>query len=98
MITRIVKLSFKEEHIEDFKAIFEESKQKIISHKGCLKAEMLQDISTKTIFFTYSWWESEADLNKYRNSGLFAGVWAKTKVLFNDKPMAWSTEKLNEAL
>tara|TARA_B110000977_G_C11038501_1_gene477994 strand:+ start:196 stop:492 length:297 start_codon:yes stop_codon:yes gene_type:complete len=98
MITRIVKLSFKEQHIEEFKAIFEESKQKIISQEGCLKAEMLQDISAKNVFFTYSWWESEEDLNKYRNSELFAGVWAKTKILFNDKPIAWSTKKLNEAL
>ena len=98
MITRIVKLSFKEEHIEEFQAIFEESKQKIISQKGCLKVEMLQDISAKNIFFTYSWWVSEEDLNNYRNSVLFAGVWAQTKILFNDKPMAWSTKNLNEAL
>tara|TARA_B110000438_G_C15203685_1_gene389827 strand:- start:47 stop:343 length:297 start_codon:yes stop_codon:yes gene_type:complete len=98
MITRIVKLSFKEEHIEEFQAIFEESKQKIISQKGCRKVEMLQDVSAKNIFFTYSWWESEEDLNNYRNSVLFAGVWAQTKILFNDKPMAWSTKKLNEAL
>ena len=98
MITRIVKLSFKEEYISDFKTIFEESKQKILSQKGCLKAEMLQDVNSKNIFFTYSWWETEQDLNNYRNSELFKGVWAKTKILFNDKPQAWSTLKLNEAL
>ena len=33
MITRIVKLSFKDEHIAELKAIFKESKQKIISQK-----------------------------------------------------------------
>ena len=98
MITRIVKLSFKDEFISNFKTIFEESKQKILSQKGCLKAEMLQDVNSKNIFFTYSWWETEQDLNNYRNSELFKGVWAKTKILFNDKPQAWSTLKLNEAL
>ena len=98
MITRIVKLSFKDEFISEFKTIFEESKQKILSQNGCLKAEMLQDVNAKNIFFTYSWWETEQDLNNYRNSELFKGVWAKTKILFNDKPQAWSTLKLNEAL
>lgn len=98
MIIRIVKLSFHQEHISTFKAIFEESKQKILSQNGCRKVEMLQDVNTKNVFFTYSWWNSEADLNKYRQSELFEGVWAKTKILFNDRPMAWSTEKINEAL
>ena len=33
------------------------------------------------------------DLENYRNSALFKNVWAKTKVLFNDKPQAWSVNK-----
>jgi heme-degrading monooxygenase HmoA len=44
--------------------------------------------------FTVSIWESEDDLNAYRNSELFENTWAKTKVLFNDKPEAWSLEFL----
>jgi quinol monooxygenase YgiN len=97
MITRIVKLDFKTEHIQEFKSLFEESKEKIISQKGCEKLEMLQDVNTKNIFFTYSLWASEEDLNNYRTSPLFAGIWSKTKVLFNEKPMAWSTKKQSEA-
>mgnify|MGYP001596073546 FL=1 len=97
MIIRIVKLSFHAEHISAFKTIFEESKQKILAQKGCHRVEMLQDVNEKNIFFTYSWWDSEDDLNKYRQSELFEGVWNKTKILFNDKPKAWSTEKINEA-
>lgn len=97
MITRIVKLDFKTEHIQEFKSLFEESKEKIISQKGCEKVEMLQDVNTKNIFFTYSLWASEEDLNNYRTSALFAGIWSKTKVLFNEKPMAWSTKKKSEA-
>ncbi|MDB2442905.1 hypothetical protein N9W40_02310 [Flavobacteriales bacterium] len=61
------------------------------------KVEMLQDVNTKNIFFTYSLWASEEDLNNYRTSALFAGIWSKTKVLFNEKPMAWSTKKQSEA-
>ncbi|MFT5673230.1 MAG: hypothetical protein ACI9JT_001876, partial [Polaribacter sp.] len=33
------------------------------------------------------------DLENYRNTDLFKDVWAKTKVFFNDKPLAWSVDK-----
>ncbi len=46
--------------------------------------------------FTYSYWESEAHLNTYRHSDLFRETWAKTKVLFADKPEAWSIEVSDE--
>jgi hypothetical protein len=98
MMIRIVKLSFHQEHIETFKAIFADSKEKIVAMKGCHKVELLQDINNLNQFFTYSWWDSQEDLNAYRESELFKGVWQSTKILFNDKPYAWSTKKINEAL
>ncbi len=45
------------------------------------------------VLFTYSHWESEAALETYRHSELFAEVWAATKVLFNAKPEAWSVQR-----
>ena len=30
----------------------------------------------------------------YRNSELFKSIWAETKVFFNDKPLAWSVDKV----
>ena len=98
MIIRIVKLSFHPEYISDFKTIFEENKHKIISQKGCNRLKMLKDINDVNVIFTYSWWDSEKDLNNYRNSELFKDVWSKTKILFNNKPEAWSTKKINEVL
>ena len=98
MIIRIVKLSFQAESISNFKTIFEENKQKIISQKGCNRIEMLEDINDLNVIFTYSWWDSEGDLNNYRNSELFKDVWSKTKILFSKKPEAWSTKKINEVL
>ena len=45
---------------------------------------------------TYSHWESEEALNKYRDSELFKSVWSFTKALFAEKPQAFSTKKLQE--
>jgi len=33
-------------------------------------------------------------LEAYRQSELFKNVWSKTKPLFNDKPQAWSVDKI----
>lgn len=94
MIKRIVKMSFKPENIEDFKHIFKTNWQKIKGFEGCSHVELLQDEHNPTIFFTYSLWQSENHLNAYRHSELFEKVWGATKMLFNDKPQAWSVREV----
>lgn len=94
MFVRIVKLSFAEENIDVFKANFETVKYKIRAFEGCQLLELYQDKHNSSIFFTYSYWNTEEDLEHYRNSELFKGVWAKTKPLFNAKPEAWSVDKI----
>ena len=93
MLIRIVKLTFKQENISSFEAIFEETKEKIINFKGCSHIELYQDMHDPTILFTYSHWENEAALERYRSSDFFKTVWSKTKALFQDKPEAWSVTK-----
>ena len=93
MFVRIVKMSFHSKHIPAFQEIFEEKKDFIRGAKGCNLLELYQDKTNPEIFFTYSYWEQEQDLENYRNSDLFKNVWAKTKVLFNDRPLAWSVDK-----
>lgn len=96
MITRIVKLSFHLENISAFKTIFEANKTKISMQKGCMQLEAFQDIENPRIFFTHSKWNSEKDLNAYRNSELFEEIWKETKKLFNDKPNVWTTKTLKD--
>jgi quinol monooxygenase YgiN len=91
MIKRLVKLTFRTDKTEDFKEIFNNSKKFIRNTEGCLHLELLNDIAHPHIFFTLSFWENEAALEGYRQSDLFKTTWAKTKVLFADKPEAWST-------
>jgi heme-degrading monooxygenase HmoA len=92
MIKRLVKLTFQADKIADFKQIFESSKDHIRAMRGCLHLELLQDRNRPNILFTLSFWENEADLEHYRHSDLFKTTWAKTKILFADKPEAWTTE------
>ena len=94
MIKRIVKMSFQPDKVEEFKTIFKTNWKFIAGFKGCSHVELLQDKIHPNIFFTYSIWENENDLNAYRDSELFEKVWGSTKVLFNDKPQAWSFDEL----
>ncbi|MFI0491505.1 putative quinol monooxygenase [Flavobacterium sp.] len=94
MFVRIVKMSFHEENIPAFLENFEIVKDKIRNAPGNRLLELYQDKNNKCIFFTYSYWETEEDLENYRKSELFTEVWDFTKKLFNDKPEAWSVDKL----
>ena len=90
MIVRIVQMKFREVEIESFQQLFEERKHKIRTWPGCLHLELWQDMNDKNLFFTYSHWESEAHLDNYRFSEFFKDTWSRTRVLFADKPDAWS--------
>jgi (4S)-4-hydroxy-5-phosphonooxypentane-2,3-dione isomerase len=94
MFIRIVKMSFHPEHITAFLENFNLIKDKIRNAEGNRFLELYQDKNNPNIFFTYSFWETEQDLENYRQSELFNEVWTFTKKLFNDKPEAWSVDKL----
>lgn len=94
MFIRIVKMSFHPQNIPAFLENFELMKDKIRNAPGNRLLELYQDKNNPEVFFTYSYWEQESDLENYRNSELFYDVWQFTKKLFNDKPEAWSVDKL----
>jgi quinol monooxygenase YgiN len=82
MITRIVKMTFKSEHINDFQQIFHESQNLIKAFDGCIRLELMKDIDDENTFFTIS--------HSYRSSYLFKNTWSKVKPLFAEKALAWS--------
>jgi len=58
MIIRIVQMTFREEAVSEFLALFEERRLQIRSFEGCRHLELWQDAADARIFFTYSHWES----------------------------------------
>lgn len=98
MIQRIVKMTFRPEEVENFLKLFEETKLKIRARSGCSGLTLLKDIHHPNVFFTYSFWESESDLNAYRDSDLFGSVWRETKSKFESKAEAWSLQVESETL
>ena len=95
MIIRIVKMTFEQDKIDRFLSIFEDTKAQIRQFQGCKHLELWQDKNDPRVFFTYSYWEHEEALEIYRNSALFKSTWKQTKVLFAEKPLAWSVEQIS---
>ena len=95
MLIRIVKMSFKENNTPLFLANFNKNKSKIRNFSGCRLLELYRDTDNPNIFFSYSYWDNEACLQDYRNSDFFKKVWNTTKVLFKEKPEAWSVQKMD---
>lgn len=94
MIVRIVKMTFHVETEANFLTLFEEVKLKILNFDGCTYLQLFKSKTELNVIYTYSNWESEKHLEKYRHSFLFEETWSKTKVLFAGKPEATSYDLL----
>lgn len=89
-------MTFRSEAVDTFlNEVFEHSKAGIRAFPGCRHMELLQSTQEPNVLFTLSYWDSPEALEQYRQSELFQTTWAKTKVLFADKPAAWSVQVLD---
>lgn len=89
-LLRIVRLTFIPDKTREFEQIFKESQPLIAAFEGCIGVEAKKDFDSPNVYYTVSYWKSHDDLENYRHSELFKSVWAKTKILFNEKAMAFS--------
>lgn len=94
MIVRVVRMKFRADAVAKFRALFSERKATIAGFDGCVHLELWQDANDENIFCTYSHWESEAHLNRYRFSEFFKDTWTRTKALFAEKAVAWSVTRV----
>ncbi|WP_288428593.1 antibiotic biosynthesis monooxygenase family protein [uncultured Spirosoma sp.] len=96
MLVRIVRMTFQPDKLADFHAIFDRSKAHIRAFPGNHHLDLLRDPENPAVRMTYSLWESVDALEAYRQSELFRTTWAATKLLFAEKPIAFSGEKLED--
>ncbi len=94
MLIRIVRMTFRPEHVAAFLVIFRQSQPLIRNFAGCQHLELLQDADNPFVYSTLSHWENADALQNYRQSALFQATWARTKVLFADKPQAFSLQSV----
>ena len=93
MIIRIVKLTLQPDKVGDFLVHFDQFKTAIRAAHGCQLLEVYQDKANEAVFFTYSYWNEENDLELYRKSETFGQVWPYAKSLFAAPAEAWTVER-----
>lgn len=86
-------MEFREEGVSEFLQLFEARKSQIRGFDGCSHLELWQESGASNVYFTYSHWESEADLNHYRFSEFFKDTWTRTRALFAAPAQAWSVNR-----
>ncbi|SDK61905.1 Quinol monooxygenase YgiN [Catalinimonas alkaloidigena] len=96
MVIRIVRLVFREDSVEEFLRIFQRTSPHIRHFEGCQHLELLHDCTHPHVYYTYSYWESEAALEQYRHSPLFKQTWAETRQLFGGRPSAHSVQRVTQ--
>jgi len=97
MITRIVRMTFDKDKVNDFKKVFKSVQSKIANFPGCEEVNLYQEFEKENVYFTYSIWQSNDALQAYRSSPLFKDTWSRTKPLFIEKAQAWTLQKSAEA-
>ncbi len=93
MITRIVRLSIRPDSTEKFLSIFSSNFDAIRLFDGCQQLSLYSDTHQPCLFTTISLWDSEASLEEYRKSGLFAGIWPQVKELFDAPTVAFTLKQ-----
>lgn len=92
MVVRIVKLTFQANKTQEFLDFFDGIKELVNEFPGCHGMQLMQQTDYPNVIFTYSKWDSEEQLNAYRNSETFGKVWPNIKPWFAAKPEAWTNE------
>ncbi len=87
-------MTFSLDKAKEFEVFFNEIKDKVAGQPGCNGVKLLREVGETGVFFTYSSWDSVADLNNYRNTEIFGMIWPKVKSWFAAKPEAWSVEEI----
>jgi len=86
-------MEFQSAHVDDFLAHFDTIKTLIRNFPGVQALELHRDAGQSNVFYTYSIWNGESDLEAYRKSELFDGAWAKAKSWFAADAQAFSLRK-----
>lgn len=87
---------FEIDKLNEFLFFLKENQWQIRQFPGCQMVEILQSETRPELIFTHSHWDSEKDLENYRNSDLFNYVWGNTKIHFAERPEAWTLNSIDK--
>ena len=86
-------MEFQHAHTDDFVRHFKSVAPLIRAFPGVRHLALHRDVTQSNVFYTYSIWDGESDLETYRQSDLFNDAWRQAKSWFSEKPQAFSLRR-----
>ncbi|OFX61669.1 MAG: hypothetical protein A2046_04560 [Bacteroidetes bacterium GWA2_30_7] len=96
MIVRIVKMQVNESNKVLFKQTLKDYQPLLKKQKGCMQIDMLNDKKIKDIYYSYTIWDNEENLKKYKNSDFYKELSSKVLPLCEKEPQAWTVDEAFE--
>ena len=91
MIKRIVRLTVKDAAAKEaFQEIYRSRNPYKNGVPGCREVKVMQDVNDDDVYYTVSIWDSNDDLEAYRNSDYFAKTWPMVKAQLSKRAEAFS--------
>ncbi len=94
MLTRLVRMYFQPDKVDEFLAFYEQLRPKIAQQPGCISVQLLRQTDDPAAFATWSVWESAAALDAYRTSAFFKSFWPQVRTWFRQPAEAVSFERI----
>jgi hypothetical protein len=94
MILRVVKMVVDQNKIDIFNNFMSNLSTEKEGMDGCVHHDFFSNKQFRNVFYSYTIWESEKYLNKYRKSMLFKEVTTTLRSLCLSEPAAWTVENV----
>ena len=96
MIKRVVRLTLKDDaSINAFQEIYRSRNPFTKGVKGCREVKVLKDVDHDDVYYTFSIWDSNEDLEAYRQSNYFAETWPMVKAQLAKRAEAFSMTEID---
>lgn len=79
-----------------FKQTLKDYQKALKEQKGCMHLDMFSDKKEKDIFYSYTIWDNDTNLKKYRKSALYKELSGKILPLCDKEPKAWTVDEAFE--
>lgn len=86
-------MHIKTKDIVKFRDTFTNYQSQIKDFKGCMQHDIFCDKEKEEIYYSYTIWDSEKNLNKYRKSTLLKEINTNIIQYCSKDPQAWTIDK-----
>ena len=94
MIIRVVKIPIKDASINSFIKRIPIISNEVRRVSGCIHNDIFRDKMKENIFYSYTIWNSDEDIEKYLGSQYYKDIWGDLWDYFEGTPKSWKIDNI----